>query len=81
VAQLLGMFAAISGLAATFHLPQWINEFNFHTRDAYGYGGDLSVFFGMGVGGLVYLVLAWGKVRKEDDAQVELLTQVHLLSA
>jgi len=81
VAQLLGMFAAISGLAATFHLPLWLNEFNVHTRDAYGYGGDLSVFFGMGVGGLVYLVLAWGKVRKEDDAQVALLTQEHLLAA
>ena len=35
----------------------------------------------MGVGGLVYLVLAWNKVRKEDDAQVELLTQEHLLPA
>jgi len=81
VAQLLGMFAAISGLAATFHLPAWLNEFNAHTHDAYGYGGDLSVFFGMAVGGLVYLVLAWGKVRKEAGDQVELLKQEHLLVA
>ena len=26
VAQVVGMFAAFSGLSATFHLPQWLNE-------------------------------------------------------
>ena len=34
-----------------------------HTRDSFGYGGDFSVFLGMGVGGLVYAVLAWRGVR------------------
>ncbi len=80
-AQILGMLAAISGLAATFHLPQWLNEVTAHTRDAYGYGADFSVLLGMGVGGLVYLVLAWGKVHKEADAQERLLQAEHLLTA
>ena len=48
VAQLIGMFAAISALSATFHLPQWLNLVTYHTRDAYGYGGDFSVFLGHG---------------------------------
>ena len=59
VAQVLGMFAAISLTAgrppSTY--PSWLNLFNAHTRDSFGYGGDLSVFFGMGVAGLVYLAL------------------------
>ena len=42
VAQVIGMFAAISALSATFHLPQWLNLVTYHTRDAYGYGGDFE---------------------------------------
>ncbi len=53
----------------------------YHTRDAYGFGGDFSIFLGMGVAALVYVVLAYGKVRKEVDAQVQLLRAEHLLPA
>jgi nucleobase:cation symporter-1, NCS1 family len=81
IAQVVGMFAAISALSATFHVPTWLNEITYHTRDSFGYGGDFSVFMGMGVGGLVYLVLAWGKVRREADAQESLLREEHLLAA
>ncbi len=81
VAQLIGMFAAISALSATFHLPQWLNLVTYHTRDAYGYGGDFSVFLGMGVAAVVYLVLATRTVRKEADAQDQLLREEGLLPA
>jgi cytosine/uracil/thiamine/allantoin permease len=73
VAQIVGMFAAISGLSATFHLPEWLNELTVHTRDSSGFGGDFSIYLGMGVAGVVYLVLAWRGVRKEADAQDSLL--------
>jgi NCS1 family nucleobase:cation symporter-1 len=81
VAQLLGMFAAVSGLSATFHLPTWMNEVTYHTRDAYGFGADFSVFMGMGVGALVYLVLALRGVGKEADAQESFLRQEGLLAS
>ena len=81
IAQVVGMYAAISALSATFHLPQWLNLVTYHTRDAYGFGGDFSIFLGMGVAALVYVVLAYGKVRKEVDAQVQLLRAEHLLPA
>ncbi|MGH8979416.1 MAG: cytosine permease, partial [Acidimicrobiales bacterium] len=73
VAQLVGMFAAISALSATFPLPTWLNEVTYATRDSYGYGGDFSIYLGMGVAALVYLVLAGVMVRKEADRQDELL--------
>ena len=69
VAQLFGMFAAISGLSATFHLPGWLNLVTRHTRDAFGFGADFSIFLGMGVGGVLYLILARKSVRREADAQ------------
>ena len=80
VAQLVGMFAAVSALSATFHLPSSLNEVTVHTRDSFGYGADFSVFTGMGVAGLVYLVLAWGVVRREAGTQEELLRAEHLLT-
>ena len=52
-----------------------------HTQDAYHYGGDFSVFLGMGVGGLVYLVLAVRKVRREAEAHDDILTKERLLAA
>jgi nucleobase:cation symporter-1, NCS1 family len=81
VAQLIGMFAAISALSATFHLPVALNLVTYHTRDAFGFGADFSIFFGMGVGGLVYLVLALRGVRQEADAQASLLQEEGLLTA
>ncbi|HXQ19910.1 MAG TPA: cytosine permease [Acidimicrobiales bacterium] len=68
IAQVVGMFAAISGLSATFHLPQWLNEVTYTTSPS-GFGADFSVFMGMGVGALVYLVLAWKGVRTQADEQ------------
>jgi purine-cytosine permease-like protein len=86
VAQIVGMFAAISGLYVNpqfyFKVPEWLNEVTAHTRDSFGYGGDFSIFLGMGVGGLVYAVLAWRGVRgREADAQDELLRTDGLLPA
>jgi nucleobase:cation symporter-1, NCS1 family len=73
IAQLVGMYAAISALAATFHLPRWLNELTFATRDSYGSGADFSVFVGPAVAGLLYLVLGWSGVRQQADRQGELL--------
>jgi len=53
IAQLIGMFAAISALSATFSLPHWLNEVTYHNN-----GADFSVFLGIGVGGGVYYLLA-----------------------
>jgi NCS1 family nucleobase:cation symporter-1 len=79
IAQVVGMFAAFSALSATFHLPNWLNEITIHTRDKFGFGADFSVFIGMAVGALVYLVLAFGSVRKQADAQDVLLKAEGLL--
>ena len=57
IAQVVGMFAAISALSATFHLPHWLNEVTYHNN-----GADFSIFLGMGVGGAVYYLLAHAKV-------------------
>ena len=81
MAQLVGMFAAISALSATFHLPDWLNLVTVHTRDSFGFGGDFSIFLGMGVAALVYVVLAYATVRREADAQESLLREEGLLSA
>jgi purine-cytosine permease-like protein len=67
VAQLLGMFAALMGLSQTF----FHGLLSSHTHDA-----DFSVFLGLGVGGLVYLLLAGKEVRREADRQQELLAAV-----
>ncbi|MCU1491903.1 MAG: hypothetical protein JWM85_3308 [Acidimicrobiaceae bacterium] len=69
IAQVVGMFAAISALAATFPLPHWLNLVTFHTRDSAGFGADFSIFFGLAVGGLVYLVLGWSSVREQVARQ------------
>jgi cytosine/uracil/thiamine/allantoin permease len=77
------MFAAISALYVNptyyFRIPRWLNEVTDHTQDAYHYGADFSVFFGLAVGGLVYLVLAFRTVRKEGDEQDILLKAEGLL--
>jgi nucleobase:cation symporter-1, NCS1 family len=81
IAQLVGMFAAISGLSATFHLPVFLNEVTYHTRDSFGFGGDISIFLGMGVGAAVYLLLATRSVRTQATAQESLLREEGLLRA
>jgi len=68
VAQVVGMFASISALYATFTLPSWLNEVKVHTG-----GADFSVFMGLGVGGLVYLVLGWSTVRRQAARQDQML--------
>jgi nucleobase:cation symporter-1, NCS1 family len=80
IAQVVGMFAAIEALSATFHLPHWLNEVTFHTQDSYGYGADFSVYMGMAVGALVYLVLSFVSVRKQADEQDALLRTEGLLT-
>jgi NCS1 family nucleobase:cation symporter-1 len=79
VAQLVGMFAACSGLWVTpkfyFKMPTWLNEVTAHTHDSFGYGADFSVYLGIGVAAVVYLVLAWSSVRKQADEQDRLLAE------
>jgi purine-cytosine permease-like protein len=67
IAQLVGMFAALMGLSQTF----FHGLLSSHTHDA-----DFSVFLGLGVGGLVYAVLAGREVRREADVQVQLLEAI-----
>ncbi len=73
IAQLVGMFAAVEALAATFHLPHWLNLVTYHTADKYGFGADFSVFLGVGVAALVYLALGWRGVRSQADVQDSML--------
>ena len=83
IAQIIGMYAAISALYVNptyyFRVPRWMNEVTDHTQDAYHYGGDFSVFLGLGVAALVYLVLAWRPLHKEATKQEELLKEQGLL--
>ncbi len=83
IAQVAGMFAAISALYVNptyyFSIPRWLNEVTDHTQDAGHYGADFSVFLGMAVGSLVYLALAFRTVRKEADEQDVLLRAEGLL--
>jgi nucleobase:cation symporter-1, NCS1 family len=74
IAQVIGMFAAISALSATFSLPHWLNEVTYHNN-----GADFSIFLGMAVAGVVYYLLAHAKLSREADAQEELLREEGLL--
>jgi purine-cytosine permease-like protein len=77
IAQIVGMYAAASGLWVTpkyyFKMPIWLNEVASHTKDSYGYGADFSIYLGIGVGAIVYLVLATVSVRKQAAEQDRLL--------
>jgi purine-cytosine permease-like protein len=64
IAQVLGMFAALMGLSQTFYEGLVAS----HTG-----GADFSVYLGLGVGGLAYLLLAGRGVRREAVLQGELL--------
>ena len=85
VAQIAGMFAAVSALYVNpsyyFRIPTWLNEVTDHMQDAAHAGADFSVFLGMGVAALVYLSLGWSKVRRESGAQDALLRAEGLLGA
>jgi purine-cytosine permease-like protein len=77
VAMLLGMAAAMSGLNTTFNVPNWMHPLVVATAPAKSpvlYGGDFSVFMGLGVGGLAYFILAslTGVVKKQVAKQDEL---------
>jgi len=73
IAQLLGMYAAISALSTEFFLPHWLNPITYYTKDSYGYGADFSVFTGIAVAAIVYLVLATRGVRRQANEQDLLL--------
>jgi NCS1 family nucleobase:cation symporter-1 len=74
IAQVVGMLAALSSLSATFSLPHWLNSVTHATADHAGYGADFSVYMGMGVAAIVYLILGWRAVRTQADAQDRILT-------
>lgn len=66
IAQLLGMLAALEGLAPTFSVPGWLTLVATHTH-----GADVSIFSGTGVAAITYFLLA----RKElGTAGVETAT-------
>jgi len=69
IAQVVGMFAAIEALSATFTLPHWLNEVTVHTAGKHDFGADFSVFMGIGVAAVLYVVLGWRGVRKQADEQ------------
>jgi nucleobase:cation symporter-1, NCS1 family len=73
IAQLVGMVAAIECLAATFHLPHWLNLVTYHTEDSFGFGADFSVFAGMIVGGALYFLIGGSGVRSQKVLQDQLL--------
>ena len=76
IAQVVGMFAAISGLSATFNLPHWLNEVTYHNN-----GADFSIFLGLGVGGAVYYLLARGKLARRPTRKCSCLREEGLLAA
>jgi purine-cytosine permease-like protein len=81
IAQIVGMFAAIEALAATFPLPHWLNEVTYHTLDGKhftGFGADFSVFMGMIAAALLYVVLGWRGVRSQADDQDRMLSATNI---
>jgi len=76
VAQLLGMAAAMSALNTTFNVPNWMHPIVVATAgkgNPVYYGADFSVFMGIGVGAIAYLILGWGVVKRQRATQDELL--------
>ena len=76
VAQVIGMFAAISGLSATFRLPHWLNEVTYHNN-----GADFSIFLGHGRRRRRLLPAGPRQAGTQADAQEQLLREEGLLAA
>lgn len=75
IAQIVGMFAAVSALSATFSLPTWLNELTQSTINPltkFTFGADFSIYLGIGIGAIVYLVLSGVSVRKEAAKQEQM---------
>jgi nucleobase:cation symporter-1, NCS1 family len=76
-AQILGMIAAMSALNTTFRVPSWMNPITVATGNEWTgaglSGADFSVFMGIGVGAIAYLILGWGVVKRQRAKQDELL--------
>ncbi len=68
IAQFLGMAAAMSALSTSFSVPSWAHPITAHTG-----GADFSIFMGVAVGGLAYLVLGRKGVRDQADRQDQML--------
>ncbi len=73
IAQVLGMVAAMSGLNPTFNVPNWLISVSWLTGSDGFTRADFSIYMGIAVGALVYFVLAAKDIRKQADAQDELL--------
>jgi purine-cytosine permease-like protein len=73
IAQLVGMVAAMAGLNPTFNVPNWLISVSWLTGSNGFTRADFSIYMGIFVGGVVYLVLAYRDVKKQADQQDELL--------
>jgi len=73
IAQFLGMVAALAGLNPTFNVPNWLISVSWLTGSDGFTRADFSIYMGVAVGGLVYLVLAWKGVKAQADKQDALL--------
>jgi hypothetical protein len=67
------MVAAMSALNPTFSVPTWMNPIAAATGSNAFTRADFSIFMGIAVGGLAYLVLAYRGVKKQADEQDVLL--------
>ena len=64
----------------TFSLPHGLNLVPYHTRDSFGYVADFSIYLGLAVGAVVYVVLARSNVQTETRRQDELLAELEVLT-
>jgi hypothetical protein len=67
------MVAAMAGLNPTFNVPNWLISVSWLTGSNGFTRADFSIYMGIFVGGVVYLVLAYRDVKKQADQQDELL--------
>ncbi len=79
IAQILGMAAAMSALNPIFNVPTWANPIAAATGSSSFTRADFSIFMGIAVGGLVYLLLGYKGVKKQADEQDVLLKAEGLL--